>query len=51
VGWDTVFCIRAYPNGPVQPLAPANDHGPEATDLTPALKDQHPLAPAKIQMH
>jgi hypothetical protein len=47
VGWDTVFCIRAYPNGPVQPLTPANDHGPEATDVTPALKDEHPLAPAK----
>jgi hypothetical protein len=51
MGWDSVFCIRAYPNGPVQPLVPVNDHGPEASDVTPELKDERPLAPVEIQMN
>jgi hypothetical protein len=43
VGWDTVFCIRAYPNGPVQPLAPGNDHGPEATGANASVEGSTPI--------
>lgn len=52
VGWDDVFCLKAYPHALVQHPAPANEPKADVMDGTPPLlKGETPAALADIQMN